>query len=299
MWYDIKLPAILKKHKADLFISFDGLCSMTTGIPQIIVFNDSFLWSRPSTGSGLPSSTTMRIMKKSLRKAETIICYSESRKQHLVHRYLVDANKLDVMCPAVKETFQPLNESVKEEVRMNFCDGKNYFAYAGTVEQHRDLFNLLKGFSAFKKLQKSNWKLLLMGNAQQYDRKFMDSLATFKYRGDVVVAKDINERERARLIGSAYAFICPARSELMVFPILQALKCGVPVITTDAAVLKEFSGDDALHYNPGDPQSIAAQMMNLYKDEAFRSTLVEKAKAKTPKYNFEQAAGILEKHFRD
>src|SRR4026208_371630 len=39
MWYDLKLPAILKKHKADLFISFDGLCSMTMGIPQIIVFN--------------------------------------------------------------------------------------------------------------------------------------------------------------------------------------------------------------------------------------------------------------------
>ncbi len=299
LWYDLKLPAILKKHKADLFISFDGLCSMTTGIPQIIVFNDSLLLSRSTTGSGLPSSKNMRLLQKSLQKAKTIICYSESRRQDLVHRYLVDANKLDVMYPAVKEIFHPLNESLKEEVRIRFCDGRNYFAYAATMEQHGDLFNLLKGFSAFKKLQKSNWKLVLMANAQQYDRKFMDSLVTYKYRDDVVVAKNVNEGERARLIGSAYAVICPARSEHMVFPILQALKCGVPVITTDAAVLKEFSGEDALHYNPGDPESIAGQMMNLYKDEAFRSMLIEKGKAKTPKYNLEHAAGILEKQFRD
>src|SRR4030095_4572472 len=51
MWYDFKLPAILKKFKADVFISFDGLCSMTTGIPQFIVFNDSFLLSNSARGS--------------------------------------------------------------------------------------------------------------------------------------------------------------------------------------------------------------------------------------------------------
>src|SRR5207244_7209354 len=124
------------------------------------------------------------------------------RKQDLMLRYLVDVNKLDVMYPAVKGTFQPLNEDVKEEVRMNYCDGKNYFVYTGAIRQRQELFSLLKGFSAFKNRQKSNWKLLLIGNSHQYDTKFLKSLGAYKYRGDVIVATNVNEGERARMIVS-------------------------------------------------------------------------------------------------
>ena len=142
MWYDLKLPAILKKYKADLFISFDGFCSMTTGIPQFIVFNDSLLTKNSNRWSKLRSSNYIRFLQKSLQKAKTIICCSDFRKQDLMLRYLAEANKLDVMYPAVKEIFQPLDEDVKEEIRMNFCEGKNYFAYTGTMQQRQDLFQV-------------------------------------------------------------------------------------------------------------------------------------------------------------
>ena len=293
MWYDVKFPAVLKKYRAELFISFDGLCSMTMGIPQIIVFNDSLLTKNSNRWSKLRSSNYIRFLQKSLQKAKTIICCSDFRKQDLMLRYLAEANKLDVMYPAVKEIFQPLNEDVKEEIRMNFCEGKNYFAYTGTMQQRQDLFNVLKGFSAFKKRQKSNWKLVLMGNPHQYDKKFMGSLATYKYRGDVVVTKNVNEGERARLVGSAYAVICSAPSEIMVYPILQALRCGVPVITADTPVAREIAGDEALYCDPADSESIATQMMTLYKDESFRITLIEKAKVNATKFNFDRSAKLF------
>jgi len=287
MWYDLKLPTILKKYKADLSISFDGFCSMTMGIPQIIVFNDSFLLGRPR------SIFYNRFIQKSLQKATTIICISDFRKQDLGLRYLVDANKLAVIYPAVKGTFQPLNEDVKEEIRMKYCDGKNYFAFTGTVEKRQELFNLLKSFSAFKKRQKSNWKLLLTGYPHQYDRNFMDSLASYKYRSDVVVVKNFNEVERAGLIGSAYAVICEAHSEIMVFPILQALMCGVPLITADTPAVREVAGNEALYYDPADSESIASQMMSIYKDESFRSTLIEKGREKVMKYSFDKSAKLF------
>jgi glycosyltransferase involved in cell wall biosynthesis len=293
MWYDLKLPAILKKYRADLFISFDGFCSMTTGIPQFIVFNDSFLLNDAAVLSRPRSIFYNRFMQKSLQKAKTIICISDFRKQDLRLRYLVDADKIDVIYPAVNEPFQALNEDVKEKVRMKYCDGKNYFVFTGTMEKRQDLINLLKGFSAFKKRQKSNWKLLLISYPHQYERNFIESLANYKYRSDVVVAKNVNEVERAGLIGSAYAVICAAHSEMMVFPILQALKCEVPLITTNCPAGREVAGDAALYYDHADSESIAGQMMNIYKDESFRSMLIEKGKEKVMKYSFDKSAKLF------
>lgn len=293
MWYDLKIPAILKKYKADLFISFDGFCSMTTGIPQFIVFNDSFSLDNASVLSRPRSIFYNRFMQKSLQKAKKIICISDFRKKDLRLRYLVDTDKLDVMYPAVNGTFQTLNEDVKEKVRMKYSDGKNYFAFTGTMEKRQDLFNLLKAFSAFKKRQKSNWKLLLTGYPHQYDRNFLESLASYKYRTDVVVAKNVNEFDRAGLIGSAYAVICAAHSEIMVFPILQAFKCGVPLIVADTTAVREVAGNDALYYDHSDSESIASQMMTIYKDESFRSSLIEKGKEKVKKYSFDKSAKLL------
>ena len=89
-------------------------------------------------------------------------------------RYSVNEKKLNVVYPAAKEIFQPLNEMVKEEVRKKYCDEKNYFIYAGAIQQRNDLLNLLKAFSVFKKRQKSNWKLVLTGSLRQYDKKFIE-----------------------------------------------------------------------------------------------------------------------------
>ena len=290
MWYDLKLPAILKKYKADLYISFDGLCSMTAGIPQIILLNDlSFLIDSPKLGL-LRSLFYKRFMKQSLQKASTIICNSEISKKDVMLRYSVPANKIGVVYPAVKETFQPVNEAVKEEVRLKHSDGKNYFACTGAMRIREDLFNMLKAFSAFKKRQKSNWKLLLMGHPHQYDKKFMDSLATYKYRSDVVVATG---HERALLTGSAYAVICEVYAECMAFPLLQALKCDVPVITADTPAAREIAGDNALYFDPADPGNIADSMMSIYKDESLRNALIEKGKVTANTFSFDKSATLF------
>ena len=291
VWYDLKLPAILKKHKADLFISFEGFCSLTTAIPQFILFNPA-LSDSPAPG-GLRSLFYKRFMRKALNKAKTVICFCDFRKKDVMLRYFISDSKLAVVYPSVKETFRPVDEDVKEEVRVKFCDGKNYFAYAGTMQKREELFNILKAFSAFKKRQKSDWKLLLMGSVHQYDRKFMDSLATYKYRSDVVVAKNDDEDERVNLIGSAYAVICAVHSESTVFPLLQSMKCGVPVITADTAAGKEVSGGDALYFDPEDSENIAQLMMTIYKDESFRSTLIEKGKLTAMKYTFDKSATLF------
>ena len=208
-------------------------------------------------------------------------------------RYSINERKFCVVYPAAQQIFQPLNEAVKQEVRKKYCDEKSYFIYAGTNQQRNDLLNLLKAFSVFKKRQQSNWKLVLTGNPSQYSRKFMDDLRSYKYRSDVVMATNEKQDDAARLIGSAYALICAAYNDGSVFPILQALRCQVPVIAADTPAGREIAGDAALYAHPADPENIAAQMMMLYKDESLRSMLIEKGKMAGARYSLDKSAELL------
>ena len=115
-------------------------------------------------------------MHKIVQRARVLVCGSDVRKKDLMLRYPGNERKINVVYPAAMETFQPLNELVKDEVRKKYCDEKNYFVYAGTIQQRNDLLNLLKAFSIFKKRQKSNWRLVLTGCLRQYDKKFINDL---------------------------------------------------------------------------------------------------------------------------
>ena len=293
IWYDIKLPYILKKYKADLFVSFDEFCSLTTRRPQCVLLNDLSLLSYSSPGSRPHLFFYKHFLHRMIQRADVLVCWSDFKKKDLMLRYSAKEKKFCVVYPAAQEIFQPLNEAAKEEVRKNYCDEKSYFIYAGTIQQRNDLLNLLKAFSVFKKRQQSNWKLVLAGNRSQYSKKFMDDLRSYKYRSDVVMATDEKQDDAARLIGSAYALICVAYADGSVFPILQALRCQVPIVAADTSAAREIAGDAALYANPADPENMADQMMVLYKDESLRTTLIEKGKTAGSRYSLDKSAELL------
>ena len=232
-------------------------------------------------------------MHKIVQRAGVLVCGSDVKKKDLMLRYPGNEKKINVVYPAAMETFQPLNELVKDEVRKKYCDEKNYFVYAGTIQQRNNLLNLLKAFSIFKKRQKSNWRLVLTGCLRQYDKKFINDLRSYKYRDDVVMAANEKHNDTARLIGSAYALICAADSDGSVFPILQALKCQVPIIAADTPICREIAGEAALYVNPADPDNIGDQMMRMYKDESLRTSLIEKGKIEGARYSLDKSAAHL------
>ena len=293
-WYDLKLPAILKKYRAELFLSFDGFCSLTTRLPQcVLVADHSLIAGNTSRSRRLWSLFYERFVRNAFQKANSLVCWSDFKKKDLMLRYPLNEKKLSVIYPAAKASIQPLNELVKEEVRKSYSDERNYFVYTGAFLQRKELFNLLKAFSVFKKRQKSNWKILLMGGAREYDNKFLHELRSYKFRDDVVVISDERRRDAARLIGSAYALICAVYSESSVFPVLQAMKCQIPVIAADTPLAREIAGEAALYFDPSDFENIAGQMMVMYKDESHRNRLIDQGKLIGAKYSIEKSADLL------
>lgn len=293
LWYDIKIPSILRKHKADVFVSPDGFCSLRTKVPQCLVVHDLAFLHYPAFNKKSHLLYYKRYTPKFLAKAASVATVSEFSKEDILQQYDLKGKTIDVVYSAAKEIFKPVSPAVQQATKDQYTEGKEYFVYAGAIHPRKNLMNLLKAFSLFKKRQKTGMKLVLTGRLAWKYESFTESLKSYKYRDDVVMMGYAEETELAKIIGSAHALIYPSLWEGFGVPVVEAMQCGVPVITSRNSSMQEIADDAALYADPEDIQSIADQMMLLYKDESLHKRLSEKGLLQAKEYNWDHTAELL------
>lgn len=293
LWYDVKIPYVLKKYKADVFVSADGFCSLATKVPQCLVVHDLSFLHYPAF---IPKSQLMFLRyytPRYIKQAKAVITVSQFSKNDIIEQYGASPDKIKVILNGAKDSFKPVSVEEKEAIRKKYTDGKEYFIYTGSIHPRKNLVNLLKAFSIFKKRQKSNWKLVIAGRLAWKNEKFNQSLRTYKYRQDVVMTGYLPEEVLANLTAAAYAMVYPSLWEGFGIPVADAMKAGVPVITTKGSAMEEVAAGCALLANTNNHQDLAEKMMMMYKDEGMRANLIKKGNEQVKDYDWGKAANKL------
>jgi glycosyltransferase involved in cell wall biosynthesis len=292
-WYDVKIPSILKKHKADVFVSVDGICSLKTSIPQSLVIHDIAFLHYPSHIKRSHLYFFRKYIPRFLQKASSIATVSEFSKKDILTHYKTEAEKINVVYSAAKEVFEPVSAEVAAATKKKYTDGTEYFLYIGAIHPRKNLVNLLKAFSIFKKRLKSNMKLVLAGRlAWKYD-SFIQNLKKYKFKEDVILLGYLSEEELVKITGSAYALVYPSLLEGFGVPVLEAMRCHVPVLTSSGSSMEEIAKDAALYADAKNFEDIADKMMLIYKDEKLRKELIEKGKIIADQYSWQRTAELL------
>jgi len=200
---------------------------------------------------------------------------------------------MNVVYSAAKEVFKPVNGEIADATKKKYTDGAEYFLYIGAIHPRKNLVNLLKAFSIFKKRLKSNMKLVLAGRlAWKYD-SFIQNLKKYKFKEDVILLGYLSEDDLVKITGSAYALVYPSLLEGFGVPVLEAMKCQVPVLTSSGSSMEEIAKDAALYADAKNFEDIADKMMLLYKDEKRRKELIEKGKIIADQYSWQRTAELL------
>ncbi len=292
-WYDVKVPLAIKKWKADVFVSPDGFCSLTTSVPQVLVVHDLAFLHYPKFIPKHHLFFYKRYTPKFLKKAKAVVTVSEFSKQDIISRYKISDQKITVGFSAAKPIFQPIAWQEKEAIKTQYADGKEYFLFVGGIHPRKNLLQLLKAFSIFKKWQKSSMKLLVAGRMAWQFNDVIEKLKTYKYRQDVVLLDYVEDEALAAITASAYAAVYPSFFEGFGVPVLEAMQSGVPVITSDVSSMPEVGETAALYASPTDANAIAQQMMLLYKDENLRSQHIAKGLERAQQFNWNDCANIV------
>lgn len=289
-WYDIRIPWLLKKYKADLFVSCDGFASLRCPVPQCLVLHDLAYLHYPAGINRTQRAFYKRFIPQFIRTADRVLTVSEFSRKDIVRHFPFAADKTAVLYNGIRPEFRPLDWETKQTVKEKYTGGKEYFLYTGSVHPRKNLMGLLKAFSLFKKRQQSSLRLVIAGRLAWQYASFTESLATYKYRSDVILTGYLPEAELAALTGAAYALVYPSFFEGFGLPVAEAMQAGVPVICSEHSAMEEIAAGAALLANPSDPASIAEKMMRLYKDESLRAGLIAKGTARARAFSWENAA---------
>lgn len=293
IWFELRIPYMLRKYNADLFLSSDGLLSLKTKVPTCLVMHDLAFEHYPEH---LKRSHRMYLRKFSplfAKKATRIVTVSEFSRQDIAERYRIPLNNIDVSYNGAHVQYKPLEWEAREQVKTQYADGCEYFVYAGALHPRKNILNLLKAFVAFKKRQRSNMKLVIVGRMAWKYEAIEQMREYMPFKNDVKWVGYLDVEELARVIGSAYALVYPSLFEGFGIPILEALQCNVPAITSNTSSMPEVGGDAALLVDPTEYQDIADKMQLMYKDEALRSRLIAAAPAQVEKFTWDKAADRL------
>jgi glycosyltransferase involved in cell wall biosynthesis len=278
MWREWKFPAAIKKQQLDLFLGIDGQLPLKSKVPARLLITDTgFLH-----GVAGMSPQLQRYLRKNTLKyiqaAEKVLVVSPVVKQDLEGYAPGIGHKLVELPAGMDSSYHPVAWEEREQIKQEIAGGVEYFVAVGSIHPRNNILPLLKAFSALKRRQRSNMKLVLAGAETTAGAEIVEALASFKFRNDVVWVKNPDQVALSRIVAGAYALVYTSRFEGLAMPIFAALKSEVPLVALDGAGARAAGGEAVLYTDPDSLDDLAEKMSFLYKDEVLRRQMLERGK---------------------
>ncbi len=290
IWFEWSIPAMLRKYKIDLFLSPDSFMSLSTKVPTCLVIHDLAFEHYPDHFVLSHRLYWRHYSPLFARKAKRIATVSTYSKNDINKRYGIDLKNIDVIYNGAHDEYKPLTHEQREEVKLKYADGCEYFVFAGALHPRKNIVNLLKAFVLFKKRQRTNMKLVIAGRMAWKYEEVEQMKEEMPFKEEVKWVGYMNVDELSQVIGASYALVYASLFEGFGIPILEAFQCNVPAIVSNTSSMPEVAGDAALLIDPSSPEDIANNMHLLYKDEALRNRLIAKAPEQVRKFDWDGAA---------
>jgi len=232
-----------------------------------------------------------KFVNNSLKKSKRIIAVSNFTKGEILRFFDINENKISVIYNGVSDIFRPNIDDTKiSKVKAKYSLPDNFILYVGRFNVRKNISTLVKAFSIFKKQNKSDFKLILVG---KYDWKSenLKRLIIKLYLSDEI--KFINYLpyvELPLIYNAAKLFVFTSFYEGFGLPPLEAMACGIPTITSDIPVFCELIEDANIKVNPYDTEGLAKVMGKLTFDEHLRKHMVSKGLEIANRYRWKNTA---------
>lgn len=290
LWTEWGIPRILRKYKADVYFSPDGLGSLRTKVPTCVTIHDLAYKHYPEFMDKMHRWHYAHYLPRFARHARRIIAVSEYTKQDIVKQFDLPESKIDVVYNGAHDGYGPISYEEKQKVKEQYTGGEEFFLFTGALHPRKNVVNLLKAFVKFKRRQRSRIKLVIVGRMAWQYSEIAKAKDHMPYKEDVVWAGYLDVTELARITASAYALVYPSLFEGFGIPIVEAMTSDVPVIVSNSSSMPEVGGAAALLVDPASPDDIAEKMMMIYKDETLRDRMIAAARVEKLRFDWDRSA---------
>lgn len=288
LWFEWRIPKILKKIKADIFFSPDGFLSLRSSVPQVATIHDINFAHRPMDLPFWTRKYYNHFFPRYAHKAQKICTVSKYSGEDIHKTYGVSKSLIHVVYNGANDSYKPLSAEERLAGKLKYADGSEYFIFIGSIHARKNLTNLIKAFQMFSSTTGSDMKLVVVGTQMWKDGDRKSEVEGRK--SDIVFLGRLEAEELREALGSALAMTFVPWFEGFGIPVLEALYAGVPVLTSTETSLPEVGGEAVLYAHPGSVQEISNQMTRLAKDSKLRDGLIQKGFLQKEKFSWDKTA---------
>ena len=289
-------------RKSDVTHFFNYIVPPFVSGKKVVTVHDMVYKAFPDTVRGRTKFMLNMVLKRSMRRADIIVTDSEFSKEEILKYFPQHKRKIRVVpCGVDLERFKPCTDLERiSKVKSSLGIEGDYFLYVGTIEPRKNLRRLIAAYAAFvKKVGENSPKLVLAGGKGWLDGEIYASVRKLGLEGKVLFTEYVPAGDMTPLMCGALAFVFPSLYEGFGMPPLEAMACGAPVLTTNAASLPEVVGDCAVICDAYSVKSIAQGLYRLYSDKDLRAQLSRKGIERAKGFTWERSAQMLHDIYRE
>ena len=299
MWEQMSLPRLARGHGLDVLHCPAYVAPYGPGVPMVLTLHDLFVYTHPGQ-CRLINRLHFRVrMPHSVRQAARIHCTSHWTRSCLCSQFPAAGPRARVVHPGVDEMFRPLPPREVERYRREHAFPRAPFLFVGNPEPKKNIEMLLHAFMLLRHRYDCERQLMLVGGegwASMHVDDLIDRLGIVPH---VTRTGYVPRGELPFLYANSLALVFPSVIEGFGLPPLEAMACGIPVITTAAGGLPESVGGAAVRLNEADATTLADSMHRLEQSPELRLEHVRAGLRRARMFRWEKLADQYVRIYRE
>ncbi len=301
IWFNQSVKRALKKYKADVFFSPDGYLSLTSPVPQVGVIHDINFEHNPED---IPKAA-LRYLRKYFplfaKKAKHLLTVSEYSRQDIAKTYDIPLSKITAVWNGASEVFKPISDAEKQETEQHYAQGNPYLLFVGALHPRKNVGRLIEAYVGMKAQDPENpYKLVIVGE-QMFSGPHGNLQIPETYQNDILFTGHLSLEELAKVMAGATVFTFVPYFEGFGIPLVEAMRCGTPILAGNRTSLPEVAGEAALYCDPFDVSTIREKMIEICGNAELRRELSARGLERSELFSWnrsaEKAWEIIEKAF--
>lgn len=284
-----QLPKILAKKGVDIVVepAHFGPFNLPKRIKRITVIHDMTVFLYPEHHVFLSQYLQRKLLPRILKNSNHIITNSTHTTNDVVKYFPFVKNKISSILLGKNESFKPRSD---KKVLEKYSVDQPYILFVGTLEPRKNIPVLIAAFNEFKQKTEMAHQLVLVGKKGWKSKDIFQAINDSPFKNDIVWLGYVDKDDLPIIYSMAEIFVYPSVYEGFGLPILEAMACGTPVITSNVSSLPEVGGSAVMYANPTSSAEISHHIIDLCSNSEKREKFSGLGLTQSAQFSWEKTA---------
>jgi len=304
-WEQVKLPQKVKEYNVQLLHCTSNTAPLKPGVPLVLTLHDIIYLERLDLKKGTWYQRLGNLYRrwnvpKIVPSCAAILTVSAFEQKRIEQHFKLPKDQVKVVYNSVGDHFKSNAEAVDlVKIKVKYELPEKFIFFLANTDPKKNLRGVLKALAILQAQGKLSIPLVMLDFKEEYLMEILQEIGAAELRSMIHIIGYVPNKELPYFYQLSTVYLYPSLRESFGIPILEAMACGTPVITSNTSSMPEVAGNAAILIDPFDPQTIADAILTLENNVQLRENLIDKGLLRAQQFSWSKTAKMVMKIYKD